>query len=139
MLEYLRMQKNLLIPGISIVVLLFAGAAYFLSTNEEVVPSPVASSNQERGDYVITLTPDGFTPSELTIARGETVTFRTTTGKRFWPASNLHPSHLEYADFDPKAPIEPGDTWSFTFEQAGEWRMHDHLAPYYTGTITVTE
>jgi plastocyanin len=90
-------------------------------------------------DHVITLTSDGFTPAELTIARGETVTFRTTTGKRFWPASNLHPSHLEYADFDPRQPIEPDGAWSFTFDKPGVWRMHDHLAPYYTGTITVTE
>lgn len=133
------MQKNLLIPGIVLVVLVFLGAAYVLSTKKEAPVAPVVSSTQEVGDHVITLTTDGFTPAELTITRGETVTFRTTTGKRFWPASNLHPSHLEYSDFDPKAPIEPDGEWSFTFDQVGEWRMHDHLAPYYTGTITVTE
>jgi plastocyanin len=138
MVECVRMQKTLLIPGIIIVVLLFLGAAYLLSATEETSVTPSVSS-QEVGDHVIMLTADGFTPAELTIARGETVTFRTTTGKRFWPASNLHPSHLEYADFDPKAPIEPDGQWSFTFDKAGVWRMHDHLAPYYTGTITVTE
>lgn len=132
------MQKNLLIPGIAIVVLVFLGAAYFLTT-DKVPATPAVSSGQEVGGHVVTLTSDGFIPAELTILEGETVTFRTTTGKRFWPASNLHPSHLEYADFDPKAPVEPDGEWSFTFTKAGVWRMHDHLAPYYTGTITVTQ
>lgn len=133
------MQRNILILVIVLALLAFGAAAWFLAPSEKNdAPAPAASAPVE-GAHVITLTPDGFSPAELTIARGETVTFRTTTGKRFWPASDLHPSHLVYADFDPKQPIAPEAEWSFTFDQAGAWRFHDHLAPYFTGTITVTE
>lgn len=91
------------------------------------------------GATVITLTKDGFKPSELTIKKGATVMFKNTTGNLYWPASNLHPSHLIYPEFDPQTPVAPTDTWSYTFEKVGEWRFHDHLSPYFTGTITVTE
>ncbi len=91
------------------------------------------------GATIITLTKDGFKPSEVSITKGTTILFKTTTGNLYWPASNLHPSHLIYPEFDPQEPISPSDTWSYTFEKAGEWKFHDHLSPYFTGTITVTE
>jgi hypothetical protein len=47
MLEYLRMQKNLLIPGIALVVILFFGAAYLMTKEKETTSPSVASMNQE--------------------------------------------------------------------------------------------
>ncbi len=91
------------------------------------------------GDVEIVLTEDGFVPDTISIRRGTTVVFTSTTGEYFWPASNLHPSHSIYSEFDPKEPIAPDGSWSFRFDKPGEWRFHDHIAPYYTGTITVTE
>lgn len=90
-------------------------------------------------DNIILLTDDGFSPAELTINVGETVTFVSSRGKFFWPASNLHPSHSVYSDFDPKEPIDPNNSWSFTFDKTGKWQFHDHLAPYFTGVIYVTK
>lgn len=88
---------------------------------------------------IITLTGSGYEPAEVLIAQGTQVVFRTTEPRMFWPASNLHPSHGIYPEFDPKRPLEPSETWAFVFDTVGEWRFHDHLAPYYTGTITVTK
>jgi|CXWL01.1.fsa_nt_gi plastocyanin len=100
---------------------------------------PGTVGNLPDGTHVITLTKEGFSPSKITIKLGERVTFNTTEGELFWPASNLHPSHLIYAEFDPKKPLQPNEVWSFTFTKAGEWQFHDHLSPYFTGVITVTE
>ena len=86
----------------------------------------------------IVLTADGFKPNQVTIPLGSTTVFSTNVDRPFWPASNLHPSHEQYSDFDPLKPIPPGETWSFTFLKAGEWNMHDHIRSYYTGTIYVT-
>jgi len=96
------------------------------------------SAEVPEGATVITLTKDGFVPSKITIPAGTTVAFVTENGKIYWPASNLHPSHALYPEFDPLMPVQPDEAWSFTFTKAGEWLYHDHLAPYYTGTITVT-
>jgi hypothetical protein len=87
----------------------------------------------------ITLTEDGYRPEEVTIEKGDTVVFKTTLNEFFWPASNLHPSHEIYPEFDPQEPVDAKQTWSLTFTKVGTWKYHDHLAPYYTGTITVKE
>ena len=85
----------------------------------------------------IVLTEDGFKPDTLTIAKGDTIEFSTERGTFFWPASDLHPTHLIYPEFDPKDAIPKDKTWSFRFEKTGSWKFHDHLAPYFTGTIIV--
>lgn len=100
------------------------------------------STNVVQGTGVIhkiVLGSDGFKPDDITIKLGDTVEFSSENGKPYWPASNLHPSHRTYSEFDPKQPIEPEDTWSFTFDKVGEWKFHEHLAPYWVGIIKVTE
>jgi plastocyanin len=92
------------------------------------------------GEAAVTvhLTPEGYEPKNATIQQGETVAFENTASVEMWPASNIHPTHEIYSDFDPKRPVAPGETWTFTFDQAGVWVYHDHLYPTVTGTITVT-
>ncbi|OHA03348.1 MAG: hypothetical protein A3J58_01255 [Candidatus Sungbacteria bacterium RIFCSPHIGHO2_02_FULL_52_23] len=85
----------------------------------------------------ITMVADGFSPAVITVRKGTRVTFINRDTLWRWPASDIHPSHDLYPQFDPKHPIEPGEEWSFVFEEKGEWGMHDHLAPYITGKVTV--
>lgn len=136
------MQQNLLIPALILIVLLGAGAWWWSQrdggTGTARTELPGEASVPE-GAHVVTLTEDGFVPSELSIKVGETVAFRSENGDLFWPASNLHPSHGIYPEFDPLGPVQPNAVWSFTFTQVGAWKYHDHLAPYYTGVVTVTE
>ena len=88
---------------------------------------------------VIELSENGFQPEKLTIEKGDTVRFITSTDKFFWPASNLHPTHTAYSEFDPKQPLAQGEAWLFTFEKTGNWNFHDHLTPRLKGTVTVEE
>ncbi len=98
-------------------------------------PATVAESSE----VSVVLTERGFQPSELSVKQGTKVTFSTTAERPFWPASNLHPSHELYSAFDPKRPIAANETWSFIFDQVGDWDMHDHLRSYFTGTIHVVQ
>jgi plastocyanin len=106
------------------------------STAGEGVVSNVTSTGIE---HAVVLSEEGYSPSEFTIGLGDTVVFSAdpSYGRPFWPASNVHPTHSMYSAFDPLEPVEPTATWSFVFDQEGEWRFHDHLAPYHTGTIIV--
>lgn len=88
---------------------------------------------------VIVLTDDGFVPDVVTIEKGGTVTFTTTRKRSFWPASDTHPSHGLYSEFDPLRPVEPGEKWTLVFDKVGSWGFHDHLRSYYVGTIHVVE
>jgi len=134
------MKKHLIVL-IAVGIIIAGAAAYYLlhrnapATVTSSVPAPTAEVPE--GAIVITLTEDGFVPDEVTISAGDTIAFVTTAGKLFWPASNLHPSHALYPEFDPKMPIQSDEVWSFTFTRPGAWKFHDHLSPYFTGVITV--
>jgi plastocyanin len=79
----------------------------------------------------------GFLPARVEIDLGQVVRFVNESDRRFWPASNIHPTHQIYPDFDPKALIPPGESWLFTFDQAGFWRYHNHLAPSHSALVVV--
>lgn len=85
------------------------------------------------------MTTQGFEPKEITIQKGETVVFVNEAPEDRWPASNIHPTHEIYPEFDPKTKVAPGKSWQFTFDKAGTWKYHDHLIPTDSGTVTVTD
>ncbi|MBY0539743.1 cupredoxin domain-containing protein [Patescibacteria group bacterium] len=119
--------------------LIFFGYQYFSPAPAAPRAEMQSSAEIPAGAIVVTLSKDGYSPDTLSVKVGDTVAFRSVAGELFWPASNLHPSHLVYPEFDPQEPVQSNDVWSFTFTKPGEWKYHDHLAPYYTGVITVTE
>lgn len=126
---------------ILVLTLAVAGSLGFSVYKKERVGNEEKENNISADTKVFTveLREDGFSPSELKINRGDIVTFKTTRNSYFWPASDLHPTHTIYPDFDPKEPVAPTETWSFKFEKVGEWKYHDHLAPYFKGKIIVSD
>lgn len=120
-------RSNLVSIAIVILAILLALSFYSRLKSEE-------STSQT---HKIVLNENGFSPDKITIQVGDVVKFTTTRNSPFWPASNLHPIHELYPEFDPKKPIDSKESWSFKFDKLGNWRYHDHLAPYYTGEIDV--
>ena len=98
-------------------------------TKEQVAP----------GDMVVIITPDGFLPKEVTVKQGERVVWLNERGTYAWPASDLHPTHSIYPEFDPLEPVPEGQAWSFIFRKTGEWRYHDHLKPNFRGLVKVVK
>lgn len=101
--------------------------------------SLTSSPKVHSGEAIVKMTEDGFIPDTLYITQGTTVKFVNEDQYGHWPASDLHPSHTIYSEFDPRRVIKPGETYEFTFERVGEWGMHDHIAPYIVGKIVVVE
>lgn len=102
--------------------------------------------DQEQGAVIIAYTNEGFSPKSITIQKGTEVEFVNQSEKNFWPASALHPTHEVYPDkespcgtsaFDACEALAPGASWTFTFNEVGTWRYHDHINASYTGTIIV--
>jgi plastocyanin len=112
---------------------------YFASSSSGSSESKQNPKTASAEDAVVTvkITEDGFDPSEVKINKGETVAWVNETSGEHWPASNLHPTHEIYPQFDPREPILPGQTWAFKFEKVGKWNYHDHLAPNQRGSVEV--
>ena len=87
--------------------------------------------------YELVLNENGFSPSEIEIKPGDSVKFSTTLKQPFWPASDLHPTHGIFPEFDPQQPVDPTQSWTFQFLKSGAWKYHDHLNPMHRGIISV--
>ncbi len=107
-------------------------------TSNSKLPSTKVTQEQANS-VVVSMKGDGYTPSKVSIRKGMKVVFTNDGDDLQWPASNIHPTHRVYPEFDAKRPISRGQSWEFMFDKAGTWQYHDHLLPYITGTIAVSE
>ena len=90
-----------------------------------------------KSEVNIKLTAKGFVPKIVYITKGTKVTFSTVLDESFWPASNVHPFHTVYPEFDSRTPIPSGSTWSFVFDKDGRWTYHDHITATMSGVVIV--
>lgn len=109
-------------------------------TPGEAVEEPILAA-----ENTIEITAEGFSPSTITVTKGTTVTWINMDTERHWVASASHPTHTVYpttggcigSTFDACAAMEEGDAFSFTFDEIGEWKYHDHLNPSNFGSVVV--
>lgn len=161
------MDKNAWIWIIAIVVIVGGGLLWWQSAQMPVVVMP-ADTSTTVGTGAASQVPantdtpsasmydgvkyDGehFSPSEVTIKKGGTVTFNGTS--KMWVASASHPAHTGYDGTSRSEHCAPGYTsaaafdecksgssYSFTFEKVGTWPYHDHMNSSAFGKITVVE
>jgi len=161
------MQKSLLWAIILIIVL---GGAFFFWQSSQMADtdvnvelggnSPVATTTDDEPgagedtfDALVSFTADGFSPSPVTIKKGQTVRFVNNATVDVWPASAAHPTHRVYPGsdiakcgtqqqsviFDSCRGLKAGEFWEFTFNEVGTWNYHDHLNASKFGRIIVTE
>ena len=127
------MKIKLTILLIVVVAAVILTAAYFT-----VWRTPAATDTSDAA-VTIVRTKGGYEPEVVTIKVGQTVAWVNEHDEYHWPASDLHPTHGIYPEFDPRSPVAPGETWQFTFAEVGEWAYHDHLRANVVGKIIVTE
>ncbi len=101
--------------------------------------------------YTVEITSSGFSPKELSINKGDTVTWVNSDTAEHWPASAMHPTHTVYPGsniekcgtseepnlFDSCRGIPSGESYSFTFNEVGSWGYHDHIVNGLYGKIVV--
>lgn len=154
---------NKMIVSVVVVALIAVGAYFLLSgvlrapttvyqapsqqqAAQPTIPEPLAPEQAPvAGESVVTYGDSGFSPSILTIKNGDNVRFENESSKTMWTASGKHPTHKVYpttggcigSTFDACKGTQPGDSWSFKFDVAGNWKYHNHVNPGDTGTIIV--
>jgi plastocyanin len=96
-------------------------------SSEETVMDP--SENQVS---TVKYNSDGFEPKEITVTKGTKVTFINNSDIPLWVASDPHPEHTDYPEFDTPRALgrlpQQGENFSFTFDKVGTWRYHNHTA-----------
>ncbi len=99
------------------------------STNNN---SSASSSNQSAASGSIDIKNMMFTPSQISVAKGATVTW----------TNNDSVAHTVIDDLSnvggpSSGDIQPGSTYSFTFNKTGSFQYHCSIHPSMRGTIVV--
>ena len=124
-----------------------------ITTNTVPLSDAAPSVDTNVVETSVSYTDSGFSPATITVKKGTAILFSNKSGKDFWPASAIHPTHTAYpgssvtkcgtADaskiFDACVGIKSGSTWSFVFNEVGSWKHHNHLKSSHFGTVIVTE
>lgn len=112
-------------------------------TEQSVTTAPQPTSGEtgtmKKAAAVIKYTDSGFVPASVTIKKGETVEWNNETSNSMWIASSPHPQHTDYPGFDELKEAAKGETYSFTFNKAGNWKYHNHLDAKDHGVVIVQE
>lgn len=139
------MKTSYILIGIVIVVVVIGGVFILQSNN-----NPPAAE-QPQSSLTVMYSDGGYSPKELTIQKGETVTFKNESSQLMWTASAIHPSHEVYPGtsiqkcsnapagemFDSCVGTPAAESWTFQFNEAGEWGYHNHLRPSHWGKVIV--
>ncbi|MBX4189844.1 cupredoxin domain-containing protein [Candidatus Parcubacteria bacterium] len=115
------------------------------SPSASVSPSSSASPAASPKQYLITYNDSGYSPATINVPLGATVTWKNNSTHGMWTAADPHPIHNSYpegggcinSDFDACKQIQPGQSWSFTFNQKGSWGYHNHAKSADKGVVVV--
>lgn len=121
-----------------VVIILVTGIIYFFENNKKVsIEDSKKIEELVKNELNVIYTNEGFTPKEIKIKKGEKIKFINLSDRKMWVASNNHPEHDIYPEFDQKEITLRGTEYEFTFEKIGNWGYHNHLYSNHTGTIIV--
>lgn len=95
------------------------------------------TKESQREEILVTYTSFGFSPNIINIEMGDTVRFSNDSSLNMWVASNPHPQHTEFSDFDAGKNYQNGESYSFTFNESGTYEYHNHSNPSMRGTVVV--
>ncbi len=100
-----------------------------------------SSSSSNTGSNVpsaatITYDGNGFSPANVTVKSGDTVTVKNTSSQDVQFDSDPHPVHTDDPDLN-LGSVAPGQSGSFKVTKTGSFGYHNHLDPSQTGNITI--
>lgn len=153
---------NKLIVGVIVIVIVAIGGYFLFSQNAQ---SPTTNTNTENSQtpdtdstsspvattHEVMYTNSGYSPLEITVKVGESVTFKNMSSFGMWTASAMHPSHAVYGgsslqqhcpdtantSFDQCESVQSDQTWTFTFTKTGTWAYHNHTNASHFGKVIV--
>ncbi len=143
-------MKQKLILKIILLIAIVGAIIFFLSPNDSATTPEVeenTTTEEVSATNEISYTNSGFKPKEIVVNKGQTVTWTNNSKRGMWVASAMHPTHTVYPEtsendclgssFDACTAQPTGETFSFTFNEVGEWGYHDHTQAQNWGRVIV--
>ena len=146
------MKKTIMI---AVLVLVLGGVtAYAVTVKKKDTQNPLTTqpntTSNERSSSpapktdttIVTYDNNGFSPESIEITKGTTVNFVNKSDMPLWVASDPHPEHTIYPEFDTIVATngempELGQDFSFKFEKTGTWKYHSHTASSHVDSTIV--
>ena len=106
--------------------------------NNQPTSAPTQTSAEEKSmDIVeVMLTQQGYSPKNMTIAKGTKVVFLNQSGENATVDSDPHPFHTIYPPLN-LGNFSNGEKLELVFNETGTYNYHNHLNPSDKGTIIV--
>ncbi|OGG61987.1 hypothetical protein A3I46_02550 [Candidatus Kaiserbacteria bacterium RIFCSPLOWO2_02_FULL_54_13] len=146
---------------IAVVIVVILGGWFLLkgtpanapTTTDTTPPADITTTTATtQSGVTVTYTDQGFSPANVAIPLGTSVTFVNQSSGNMWVASAMHPTHTAYSGtslsqhcpdtagtaFDECAATASGSSYTFVFNKAGTWKYHNHLNISQFGAVTVT-
>lgn len=136
-----------MITIVVVVVILLVG--WFLVQSQQSATTPVPTSVETptpttaesspsamTEETAVTISSTGFSPKDVAIKAGKTVTWTNNDSANHTVNSSPHPTHTDNP-FLNLGTIAPSASKSLTFPTAGTYKYHDHLNPTSFGSVTV--
>jgi plastocyanin len=120
-------MKKILLIMLS-VIMLGAGGIYFDGNNTWLASPQVAAQGQAQS---VTIQNFAFTPASITVTPGTTVTW---TNKD----NTAHTVTADSGNGPNSGQLQQGQTYSFTFQQAGTYAYHCTIHPEMKATVVVS-
>lgn len=146
------MQRNILISMVLGLVLLAGLWGYIFSQSTRnnqtsTTPSstlvpiggapPTEIPTQAPEITTVKINSGGFSPQQITIKKGEAVTWINDDTMQHQVNSAPHPEHTDYSPLNSIGLLNSGAQKSLTFPDAGTYHYHDHLNPQLFGAVVV--
>lgn len=144
------MSSRNLVIGVIVVLVILAGWYFIQSqrgqlgsspapqvTQPEATPATESAAPFEEEENVVKVSSSGFSPQNITIAAGESVTWVNEDTEDHQINSAVHPTHLLYPPLNSVGLLKAGQRKSLSFPEAGTYKYHNHLNPSLTATVTV--
>jgi plastocyanin len=123
-----------------------------LEGSGDVTDAGVGGDTAVPNSVEVTYDGSSFSPKDVTVKKGGTVTWKNAGTGKMWVASAQHPTHTVYSgtsrsehcatSYTGAKPFDQcvGDgDYSFTFDKVGKHGYHDHINASAFGSVTVVE
>ncbi|MBI2630201.1 cupredoxin family copper-binding protein [Candidatus Pacearchaeota archaeon] len=117
---------------IIVIAILLFGAVYYIYSNNSLVDQAPPTGASGNSQYNVEIKESSFNPSEITINKGETITWT-----NYDSAPHTITSDSNKALDSPT--LNQGETFSYTFETSGNYNYHCSFHSSMKGKIIVRE